>query len=95
MPSFAQLIVWVVVGLVAGTVVGRLIAWDRRGFGLWGNLLLGLIGAVVGGLVFRLFGLFPGLASVAISLRDIVAAFAGSFVVLGLLWLWQRTRGSR
>jgi uncharacterized membrane protein YeaQ/YmgE (transglycosylase-associated protein family) len=95
MPSLAQLIVWIVVGLIAGTVVGRLIAWDRRGFGFWGNLLLGLIGAVVGGLAFRLFGLFPSLASVAISLRDIVAAFAGSFVVLAGLWFWQRTRGSR
>jgi uncharacterized membrane protein YeaQ/YmgE (transglycosylase-associated protein family) len=91
MPSIDQLIVWAVVGLLAGSLVGRLITWDRRGFGLLRNLGVGLAGALVGGLLFRMSGLFPNLDKIAISLRDIVAAVVGSLIVLTALWLWQRS----
>ena len=90
MPSLDQIVVWIIVGLIGGSVAGRLIAWDRRGFGLMRNLAVGLVGALIGGLVFRLFGLLPDLDKVSISLRDVVAAFAGSLVVLAALWAWQR-----
>ena len=60
--------------------------------GLSGAAIGAAKATVVGGLVFRLFGLFPNLAAVAISLRDVVAALLGSLVVLAVLWLWQRTR---
>jgi uncharacterized membrane protein YeaQ/YmgE (transglycosylase-associated protein family) len=53
MPSFDQFIVWIIVGLLAGSVVGLIIKGERKGFGLTGNLGLGL----VGGFLFRLFGL--------------------------------------
>jgi uncharacterized membrane protein YeaQ/YmgE (transglycosylase-associated protein family) len=52
-----------------------------------------LVGALVGGLLFWLLELFPGLDAVRISLRDVVAAIVGSFLVLGALWLWQRWKG--
>jgi uncharacterized membrane protein YeaQ/YmgE (transglycosylase-associated protein family) len=90
MPSLSQLIVWIAVGLLGGTLAGLLIKWDRKGFGLVRNLGLGLVGAFVGGLLFRLFGLFPELDKYAISLRDVVAAVVGSLLVLAALWLWQR-----
>jgi uncharacterized membrane protein YeaQ/YmgE (transglycosylase-associated protein family) len=61
--------------------------WDRCS-----TLGMGLIGAFVGGLLFLLFGLFPGLDAVTISLRDIVAACAGSLLVLIVLWGWERSR---
>ena len=90
--SLAQVIVWVIVGLVGGSLAGFIVTWKRRGFGLLQNLGMGLVGAVVGGLLFRLLGLFPGLDAVAISLRDIVAAFAGTLLVLAVLWIghWSR-----
>jgi uncharacterized membrane protein YeaQ/YmgE (transglycosylase-associated protein family) len=94
MPSLSQLIVWIVVGLLGGTLAGLLIKWDRKGFGLMRNLGLGLVGAFVGGLLFRLLGLFPGLDKYAISLRDVVAAVVGSLLVLAALWLWQRSTKS-
>ena len=95
MPSVDQIVVWVIVGLIGGSVAGGLIAWDRRGFGLIRNLGLGLAGALIGGVVFRLFGLLSNLERVSISLRDVVAAFAGSLVVLAGLWLWQRWKARR
>ena len=90
MPSLSQFIVWIVIGLLGGSLAGLIITWDRKGFGLLRNSGVGLIGALVGGLLFRMLGLFPGLDSVAISLRDIVAAFVGSLIVLAAFWLWQR-----
>jgi uncharacterized membrane protein YeaQ/YmgE (transglycosylase-associated protein family) len=89
MPTLAQFVVWIVVGLIGGSLAGLIITWHRQGFGLWRNIGLGLIGALVGGFLFRIFGLFPGLDKIAISLRDIVAALVGSLIVLVLLWLWQ------
>jgi uncharacterized membrane protein YeaQ/YmgE (transglycosylase-associated protein family) len=91
MPTAVQLIVWIIVGLLAGSLTSRLITWDRVGFGRWRNLGLGLIGALVGGLLFRLFGWWPNLDLISVSLRDIVAAVIGSFIVLGALWLYQRS----
>ena len=94
MPTLAQVIVWVIVGLIGGSLAGLLVTRERRGFGLLRNLGMGLIGAFVGGLLFRLFGLFPGLDQIAISLRDLVAACAGSLLVLLALWAWQRSKGA-
>jgi uncharacterized membrane protein YeaQ/YmgE (transglycosylase-associated protein family) len=75
-------------------LAGLIITRERKGFGILRNLGVGLVGALVGGLVFRLFGIFPGLDKIAISLRDIVAALIGSLLVLALIWLWQRLQKS-
>ena len=91
MPSIDQFIVWVIVGLLGGSLV---ITRDRKGLGLIRNLGLGLVGALVGGLLFRVLGLAPGLDRVAISLRDVVAAFVGSLIVLVALWMWRRYQSS-
>ena len=92
MSSLAQVIVWVIVGLIGGSLAGLIVTWKRRGFGPLQNLGMGLVGAFVGGLLFRLLGLFPGLDAATISLRDIVAACAGTLLVLLVLWIghWSR-----
>ena len=88
MPSLAQL-VWIVMGMVGGSLAGLIITRERKGFGLVRNMGLGLAGAIVGGLLFRLLGLLPGLDQISISLRDVVAAFVGSLIVLAAIWLWH------
>jgi uncharacterized membrane protein YeaQ/YmgE (transglycosylase-associated protein family) len=94
MVSLTPLVVWIIVGLIGGSIAGLIVRRERRGFGIWRNLGLGLVGALVGGLLFWLLGLFPGLDTVRISLRDVVAAVIGSFIVLLALSLWQRWKGS-
>jgi uncharacterized membrane protein YeaQ/YmgE (transglycosylase-associated protein family) len=94
MISLTQFIVWIIVGLLGGSIVGLIVRRERKGFGVWRNLGLGLVGALVGGLLFWLLGILPELDSVRISLRDVVAAVVGSLLVLGALWLWQRWKGS-
>ena len=82
MPSINHIVVWIIIGLLGGSLAGLIITRERKGFGILRNLCVGLVGALVGGLVFRLFGIFPGLDKIAISLRDIVAALIGSLLVL-------------
>jgi len=94
MPSINQIVVWIIIGLLGGSLAGLIITRERKGFGILRNLGVGLVGALVGGLVFRLFGIFPGLEKIAISLRDVVAALIGSLLVLALIWLWQRFQKS-
>jgi uncharacterized membrane protein YeaQ/YmgE (transglycosylase-associated protein family) len=94
MPSIDQVIVWLVVGLLGGSLAGLIITWDRKGFGFFRNLAVGLVGALVGGWLFRLLGLLPQLDKFAISLRDVVAAVVGSLLVLTGLWFWQRYKRS-
>lgn len=95
MPTISQIIVWIIVGLVGGTLAGLVATWSRHGYGIARNLAVGLVGAVIGGLLFRLLGLWPGLDQISISLRDVVSAFLGSLIVLGAVWAWQRWgRGS-
>ena len=96
MPSIAQFIVWLVIGLLAGSLAGLLVTRQRSGFGFLRNLGVGLVGALLGGLLFRLSDLFPRLEAIAVSLRDIVAAVIGSLIVLLAVWLWSwaRARGA-
>jgi uncharacterized membrane protein YeaQ/YmgE (transglycosylase-associated protein family) len=90
MPSIGQIIVWVVIGLIGGSLAGYLIKRDTKGFGLMQNLALGLLGGLAGGFLFRIFGLFEQLDRYAVSLRDVASALVGSLLVLAVLWYWGR-----
>ena len=92
MASIGQMIVWIAIGLIGGSLAGFLMKGDRRGFGTAQNLLIGLAGAMIGGFLFRLFGLFETLDKYAVSLRDVVAAVVGSLLVLALYWYFGRTK---
>ena len=45
---------WIVLGLIAGFIGSKIV--NRRGEGLFLDILLGIVGAVVGGWLFRMFG---------------------------------------
>jgi uncharacterized membrane protein YeaQ/YmgE (transglycosylase-associated protein family) len=78
------------VGILAGTVTGMIVKGDRRGFGVLHNLGLGMTGALVGGILFRVFRLFPNLDKFSLSMRDLISALIGSALVLFILWVRQR-----
>jgi uncharacterized membrane protein YeaQ/YmgE (transglycosylase-associated protein family) len=95
MPSLYHFVIWVVVGLLGGSLAGLMVTRHRKGLGLVRNLAVVLVGALVGGLFFRVLGFLPELDNVVISLRDVVAAVVGSLLVLAALWLWQRFKKSQ
>ena len=83
--NIADVVVWIVVGMLAGTLAGLIVKRRKAGYGHLANLGLGLLGALIGGYLFDLFGIAPGLDNVSISLRDIVAALFGALLLLVLL----------
>lgn len=95
MQTGAQLLVWAIVGLIGGSFAGMIAKGERRGFGVPHNLGLGLAGALIGGVLVRLFDLFPQLDRIAFSLRDVVSAVVGSLIVLVIMWLMARRHGAR
>ena len=88
--TFAQFIPWLIVGLLGGSAAGMVVKRQRKGFGIAVNLALGALGAIIGGAAFRIFSLFERLDAISISLRDLLAAFLGSLLVLAIVWIWQR-----
>jgi uncharacterized membrane protein YeaQ/YmgE (transglycosylase-associated protein family) len=89
--DIADVAVWIVVGMLAGTLAGLIVKRRKAGYGHLANLGLGLVGALIGGYLFDLFGIAPGLDSISISLRDIVAALFGALLLLVLLY-YARSR---
>ena len=80
-----DLVTWLIVGLIAGVLAALLVG----GVGLVGNIIVGIVGAFVGGWIFDKLGIdapFTGLAS------TIFTAFIGAVVLLFLLHLIFRFR---
>lgn len=71
------IIAWLVVGLIAG-FIGSMIV-NRRGEGMVMDIVLGVVGAFVGGFLFHLFG-HTGVTG--INLYSIFVAVVGAVVVL-------------
>jgi uncharacterized membrane protein YeaQ/YmgE (transglycosylase-associated protein family) len=78
---------WVVIGLLAGWLAGKITR--GRGFGCLTNLLLGLIGAVIGGWLFTLAGIqaYGFIGSLA-------AATVGAVVLLAVAGLFAGRKSS-
>lgn len=92
--NIGDIIIWILVGGFAGSVVGAIVKRKKQGYGRWKNFLIGLAGAAIGGVVFKLFRIDLGLADLAISLQDVIAAILGCFLLLLILWIINKKRGS-
>jgi uncharacterized membrane protein YeaQ/YmgE (transglycosylase-associated protein family) len=76
------LLAWIIVGLIAGWLAG--LVMKGGGYGVIGDIILGIIGAVVGGfLASALFNL-PD-AVTGINLTSIVVAFLGAVIVVAIV----------
>ena len=49
---------WILIGLIAGWLTGKITR--GRGFGCLADIILGLIGALLGGWIFTKLGIFGG-----------------------------------
>ena len=93
--TIPDLIVWLIVGLLAGSLAGFVMKRRKKGYGHFANLGLGLIGAILGGVLFDALKIDFGLADITVGLQDIVSAFVGSLIFLALLFFsrkWYRTK---
>ncbi len=78
------LIVWVIVGGIAGWLASMIV--KGGGMGLVGNIVLGIVGAIVAGWLFPLLGL--GLGGGIIG--AIISAMIGAIIVLLIVSLIKR-----
>ena len=85
-----QVIVWLIIGGLAGFIIGLIFKGKKKGFGFFNNLLIGLIGAVIGGFLFDVFNVRLGLGQVVLSFDDLIAAVAGSIVLLIVVAIIRR-----
>ena len=88
--NISTIIVWLIIGALAGTLTGRVVTFSRQGFGFWTHVLLGMAGALLGGLVFWLFKIDLGLGEIRVSLEDLVAATLGSLICVVVWKVWTR-----
>jgi len=92
----AQIIVWVLVGGLAGSIAAMLTGREQTGLQRVLNFLLGMAGAVVGGWLFSLFQIDLGILSqIIISFDQVIAAVVGSLLVLLIVYLLRRWLASR
>lgn len=80
---FPSLLGWIVIGIIAGWLTGKLMR--GAGYGILMDLILGLIGAVIGGWIFGLLGIFSyGF------LGSLAAATVGAIVLVAIARLFTR-----
>jgi uncharacterized membrane protein YeaQ/YmgE (transglycosylase-associated protein family) len=87
-----QVIVWFIVGAIAGSLAGLVAKRSKKGYGHFANLGIGLVGALIGGFLFRILRIDLGLGSISVSLEDIIAAFVGAILFLIALWWFNKRR---
>jgi uncharacterized membrane protein YeaQ/YmgE (transglycosylase-associated protein family) len=78
------LVIWLGVGAIAGWLAGQVMTGG--GFGLVGDVIVGIVGAVVAGLLLPRLGIYIGGGL----LGAIINAFIGACVVLFVLRLIKR-----
>jgi len=72
-----SLLAWIVLGLIAGFIGSKIV--NRTGEGFFLDIILGIVGAIVGGYLFRTFGAH---GVTGLNLYSFVVAVIGSIVVL-------------
>ena len=78
------IIIWLVIGAIAGWLAGQIV--KGGGFGLVGDIVVGIIGAVVAGWLLPRIGLYIGGGFIA----EIINAAIGAVIVLVILSLIRR-----
>ena len=77
METVMSIIGWIVLGLIAGFVASKLV--NKRGEGFVMDIVLGVVGAIVGGFIFSMFG---GTPVTGFNVYSMLVAVIGAVVVL-------------
>ena len=79
-----ELVIFLAIGAVAGWLAGMLM--KKGGFGLIGNIIVGILGAIVGGFVFDFLGIRIG----GDLIGSIITATAGAALLLFLVGIFKK-----
>ena len=82
-----SIIAWIVLGLIAGFIASKIV--NRQGQGVILDIILGIVGAIVGGFVFTQFGAAP---VTGFNIYSMLVAIVGAVVVLVIYHAVTRKR---
>lgn len=80
-------IAWLIMGAIAGWLAS-IVMKTNRSQGLLLDIIVGIVGAYIGGFVLRLVGV--GTQATGLNLPSILVAFVGAVILLGVLRLISR-----
>ncbi len=69
---------WIVVGLIAGWLAGKVM--KGGGYGVIVDIILGILGGILGGWIFGMLGIWPGGGIIG----SLIVAFIGAVI---LVWI--------
>lgn len=72
-----SIIAWIILGLIAGFIASKIV--NKEGEGLVLDIVLGIVGAIVGGWLFAFFG---AAGVTGFNLYSVIVAIIGAIVVL-------------
>jgi uncharacterized membrane protein YeaQ/YmgE (transglycosylase-associated protein family) len=75
--SLMSIIGWIVLGLIAGFIASKIV--NRAGEGFLMDIILGIVGAVVGGFIFEQFG---AAGITGFNLYSMIVAIIGAIILL-------------
>jgi len=78
-----RILLWIISGIIAGWLTG--LVMKGRGYGLLGNLVIGLLGGIIGGWLFSLLDL-----AARGWLGEIVVALVGGVVLVAVARLLRK-----
>jgi uncharacterized membrane protein YeaQ/YmgE (transglycosylase-associated protein family) len=87
-----QVLTWIIVGLLAGILASMLIRGRR--FGFISSVVVGLLGALIGGFLFSLLGIqLPVSGGITLNWSDMIISFIGAVIILLLFggFYYRRT----
>ena len=76
-----SIISWIILGLIAGFIGSRIV--NKQGEGMLLDMALGIVGAIVGGILFSFFG---ATGITGLNIWSMIVAIVGSVVVL---WVYH------
>jgi uncharacterized membrane protein YeaQ/YmgE (transglycosylase-associated protein family) len=74
-----SIISWIILGLIAGFIGSKIV--DKQGQGIWLDIALGIVGALVGGFLFSLFG---ATGVTGLNIWSMIVAIIGAVAVLAI-----------
>ena len=82
-----SIISWIILGLIAGFIGSKIV--NKQGQGMLLDIALGIVGAIVGGVIFSFFG---ATGITGLNIWSMIVAVVGSVVVL---WAYHVISGRR
>ena len=80
------IISWLIIGGIAGWI-GSMITKNDEEMGAWKNIIVGIIGAFIGGFVFNILG---GYGITGFNIWSLIVAVVGSVILLSIINMFKK-----